>query len=217
MSHLTASVQRLHADRSGTIDGVSLEGIVGSAQTGDVLGVDQNGEASVVSPFGRIKAYAHGGNPTTTSNVSLYVPLTGSAYPYFLELGPLSINNTPRISAQAVSGFTWLYNTYSTGRTKYINAVSITQAGEYALSLDWCGGALTPSGAYIEVQWQTAAGVALGPRARLGRKDETMTPVVGRVTVTSSVVVGLYVHAVSGVRYNLDNFLDIFATVEEIK
>lgn len=213
MSHLLTSVEGVKPNSQGAITQLSTASYLQDVNQGDVLAVTSTGE-SVTRPLSALRAFAHGGANTTTSSVSLFVPLSNSIYPYFLEIAPLKINNIPRLSVSTEAGFTWQYNAYGTRNTLYVNSLLITEAGVYDLSLDWCAGSLSASGAYIDVQWQTAGGTALGPIARLGRSDEHRRPCTGRVSVASSEVVGLYVHAVNGAKYNLDNFQNILITVE---
>ena len=115
-----------------------------------------------------------------------------------------------------MAGVTWLYNVYGGGATRYVNAVEIANSGTYRVSATWCVGSLSTSGAYIDVQWQTSSGDRLGPITRLGRSNEKRNSCLGVVEVSASVVVGLYVHTISGAKYNLDNFNNILITVEKI-
>ena len=66
------------------------------------------------------------------------------------------------------------------------------------------------------MQWQTASGTRLGPITRLGRSDEKRNSCEGVIEIVASDVVGLYVHSLSGAKYNLDNFDNILISVEKI-
>lgn len=218
MSHLSNSINGASPNSQGEVSLSLSSMITQSPSGGQHLGIDAlNTVEPIVVSSNRLKAYLHGGNPTTSSSVNLFVPLTGSSYPYFLELGPLQISNVQRLASYTTSGFSWIYNTYSGGATRYVNGVDISSAGTYRLSLDWCVGSLSSSGSYVDVQWQTAGGAALGPITRIGRSDEKRNSCVGYIEVSTTATVGLYVHAISGAKYNLDNFLDIFASVEKMK
>jgi hypothetical protein len=217
MSHLSNSINGASPDSEGALSLSASSMISQSPSSGQHLGLDAGNVEPIAVSGNRLKAYLHGGAPTTSSSVNLVVPLTGSSYPYFLELGPLKTSNIPRLSSYVTSGFSWIYNTYGGGATTYVNGVSISGAGTYRLSLDWCVGSLSSSGSYVDVQWQTGEGAALGPITRIGRSNEKRNSCVGYVEVSTTATVGLYVHAISGAKYNLDNFLDIFASVEKMK
>ena len=218
MSHLSNSINGIFPNSEGALSLSASSMFSQNPSSGQHLGIDALDNVEPISVSGdRLKAYLHGGNPTTTSSVSLFVPLTGSSYPYFLEIGPLKIANVPRLVSYITSGFSWIYNVYGSGATTYVNGVYISTPGTYRLSLDWCVGSLSSSGSYVDVQWQTGGGTALGPITRIGRSNEKRNSCIGYVEVSTTATVGLYIHAISGAKYNLDNFNDIFASVEKMK
>lgn len=216
MSHLVESINGQIPTPQGQVTALDALDVIGEANGGEVVRVDSLNELSAVKAPHRSRAYVAGGNPAGSSSVNLFVPITSSAYPYFLEVGPLFISGIARLSSSSNSGFTWLYNSYGGGATRYVNGLQITGSGLYRLSADWCVGSLSASGAYVDVQWQTSTGEQLGPIVRIGRSDEKRNSCLGYVNVTTSAIVGLYVHAISGAKYNLDNFNDILIYAEKV-
>lgn len=198
----------------GALD--TLGTVAGEPTQGETIVIDSQSVPKAAPKPTTVVAHLAGGASTTSSSVSLFVPLTSSAYPYFLEIGPLAINNVARLTSAASAGLTWLYNVYGGGATRYVNALQITTVGTYRLRAVWCVGSLSVSGAYVDVQWQTSSGVKLGPITRLGRSDEKRNSCEGVVEITTSDVVGLYVHSLNGAKYNLDNFDNILISVEKI-
>lgn len=216
MSHLAVSVNDQAPNLQGQLSQLEALDVIGEANGGEVIRVDSLNEMSAIKAPHRSRAYVAGGNPYLASSVNLSVPVTGSTYPYFLEIGPLLISSSVRLSSSSDSGLTWLYNSYGGGKTRYVNGLQITGSGLYRLSADWCVGSLSASGAYVDVQWQTSTGEQLGPIVRIGRSDEKRNSCLGYVNVTTSAIVGLYVHAISGAKYNLDNFNDILIYAEKV-
>jgi len=216
MSHLAVSVNDQAPNLQGQLSQLEALDVIGEANGGEVIRVDSLNEMSAIKAPHRSRAYVAGGNPSGASSVNLFVPITSSTYPYFLEIGPLFISGIARLSSSSDSGLTWLYNSYGGGNTRYANGLQITGSGLYRLSADWCVGSLSASGAYVDVQWQTSTGEQLGPIVRIGRSDEKRNSCVGYVNVTTSAVVGLYVHAISNAKYNLDNFNDILIYAEKV-
>jgi hypothetical protein len=216
MSHLVESINGQIPTLQGQVTALDALDVIGEANDGDVVGVNSLNELSAVKLPQRSRAYVAGGTTWGASTVDLFVPITNSAYPYFLEVGPLFIATTARLGFSSDSGLTWLYNTYTGGATTYVNGLQISNSGLYRLSADWCVGSLSTSGAYVDVQWQTSTGEQLGPIVRIGRSDEKRNTCVGYVNVTTSAIVGLYVHAISNAKYNLDNFNDILIYAEKV-
>jgi len=219
MTHLLTRTSSVKADAQGNLP-LTLSSLLPSAPiTGHEIGVSGGAYAAAL-PTATFRARVGGGIATVESNNLIAVPLAGSSYPNFLEWGPERIATSPRMSNTVETGVSTLQNLYTSsgvfGGTRYYCGFRLSAAGTYRLSMDWCNGALTPSGGGIDVQWRTSTNQTLGPVVRMGRNDERTASCDGYVVVAGTTDVGTYVVATAGGRYNIANFVDICITVEKI-
>ena len=206
------------ADRAGAINPVlsDLSDISSTAPSaGQVLSYDGS-DFEPVSLVDSNSLRGNSGNNTSESNVTLAIPnpYTAGYKTYFWEYAAPQIGTNTRFIIGSNSDVASLNNAY--GSTLWACGLTLVTAGVYFITAHLAIGGLSASGSYIDVQWTDDSYNSLGPRCRIGKRDERRNTIIGVVEATANQNIGLYMHSLSGAKYNQTDYANIFINVERI-
>jgi hypothetical protein len=194
MSHLVDNINLQEADKNGNIS-VNVEHLNNVTLTTPTAGQglkydgaewindDVTGSYDLLSYS--IKSGASLGNLSAGYYTSI---MTGFETPFFLAIRQkeaavlMNITDTSNISVYK----------------KQINSNSIYNVGftveanvNALLCVDLVHTEVDPAGTYVDVQWQTTTGTALGPIVRVISKEYNRQTIYGFISTTSQTIVGL--------------------------
>jgi len=161
---------------------------------------------------------ANAGNDTSESSVGLSIPnpYVSGVNRYFWEYAALRTAGNTRLIVHNSSDVSPLSNLYSGGATAWTCGLTFNTAGLYYFRAHLAIGGLSASGSYIDVQWTDTSYSSLGPRVRIGNRDERRNTVVGVYNASTNSSIGLYMHSLSGAYYNQTDYANILISVERL-
>jgi hypothetical protein len=138
---------------------------------------------------------------TTGNNESIY---TASYYntsfenPFLVIMRSVTTNSLQLLYKDSITGLTIVEKAYSSN-SRYIERITVGTNINTLLQCDFCLAENSDATAYLDVQWQTSTGTALGPIVRIRRKGYNRQTVFGYISTGASTVdVGLKTITLSG-------------------
>jgi len=200
MSYLVDVVGSVEPSRIGEIalDLNDLSDVSTSPATNEFLYYNGSSWIASTGPseFKDVASFAQ----ATSIAESIYTPLyysTAYEAPFLLAIRAVSASGAI-VAASNLSGLAITLK-YFGSSSAYMERITISANTNALLAQDMCIAENSDAIAYIDVQWQTSTGTALGPIVRVRRTGYNRQTIYGYISTSgSSVDVGLKTIAISG-------------------
>lgn len=201
MSYLTNTINSIEPDRIGqvTLDLNDLSNVSTSPAVNDALYYDGSDWVASTSSNEQ-KDVATFAAPTTRSAAQYTASYYNTSFesPFLLAIRSVLVAAGPNVLLDSLPKLTIVEKVYS-GNSKYIERITVDANTKVLLSCDVCLAENSQSTAYIDAQWQTSTGTALGPIVRIRRTGYNRQTIYGYISTSGSAVdVGLKSLTLSG-------------------
>jgi len=200
MTHLIDTIGSVESNRDG---GISLQlnnlsNVSTSPTANQFLYHDGSGWIANTSTLKNTTAFS---TPTTANESVLASPFYDTSYEAPFNLPMRTVTGT--VATRLISFSNLTNNEFVErvfhARSIYFERVEIGANKNCLLAVDMCIAENSQTTAYLDLQWQTAAGTALGPIVRVRRTGYNRQTIYGHISTSgSSVQCGLKTIAISG-------------------
>jgi|13_taG_2_1085334.scaffolds.fasta_scaffold57317_2 hypothetical protein len=201
MSYLTNTINSIEPDRIGqvTLDLNDLSNVSTSPAVNDALYFDGSDwiASAIIIRYEDIATFA---TPSTLSAAQYTASYYNTSFesPFLLPIRSTLSTAGPNVILDSLPKLTIGEKVYGT-KSRYIERITVDANTKALLSCDVCLAENSQSTAFIDAQWQTSTGTALGPIVRIRRTGYNRQTIHGYISTSGSTVdVGLKTLTLSG-------------------
>ena len=164
------------------IDNISLNSLTNT----DVLAHDGSGWVNASTVPNTVASVKGINTATGYFTTPTYSPAYESADGFYLNfrtkysspLDLMTLENDSTYASHIISVFTTT--------SQFWRGFELQPGYRYQLTANVCIPSNSSAGAYVKVQWQTEAGISLGPKGYIRQRDESMSKILGFVDLSSA-------------------------------